>query len=137
MDGFFSVFLFFFFFSEQNREKVKIAAQQACERLGKFRMPFAWTAIHIQDIVSSGVQASNSVFDHRRETATSRNDEARNVVKSVIERRQQDSLQTGLVFAPGRSGCASSESQDAITGPLSNFKPVTLTVNSFFRQVSC
>ncbi len=32
-------------------EKVRAAAYDACNRLGKYRMPFAWTAIWMQNIV--------------------------------------------------------------------------------------
>lgn len=34
-------------------EKLKCQAEQFCQRLGKYRMPFAWTAIHLMNIVSS------------------------------------------------------------------------------------
>lgn len=34
-------------------EKLRLQAEQSCERLGRFRMPFAWTAIHLVNIVSS------------------------------------------------------------------------------------
>lgn len=43
-------------FSSQNKEKLeklKCQAEQFCQRLGKYRMPFAWTAIHLMNIVSS------------------------------------------------------------------------------------
>jgi len=36
---------------------MRVAAVSNCERLGKYRMPFAWTAIHLVDIIS-GKQAS-------------------------------------------------------------------------------
>lgn len=45
-----------FSFSLQHKEKLeklKLQAEQACSRLGCFRMPFAWTAIHLLNIVSS------------------------------------------------------------------------------------
>lgn len=34
-------------------EKLKSQSDQFCQRLGKYRMPFAWTAIHLMNIVSS------------------------------------------------------------------------------------
>ncbi|GBP46865.1 Dedicator of cytokinesis protein 6 [Eumeta japonica] len=37
---------------DKNREKVRAGAQAACERLGKFRMPFAWTAVSLVNILS-------------------------------------------------------------------------------------
>ena len=37
----------------QNKEdKYRSNAYQFCERLGKYRMPFAWTAIYLMNIVS-------------------------------------------------------------------------------------
>ena len=35
----------------QNREKVKANAVACCERLGRYRMPFAWTGIHLHTIL--------------------------------------------------------------------------------------
>lgn len=34
----------------KNREKLKAAAVASCERLGKYRMPLAWTAINLMNI---------------------------------------------------------------------------------------
>ena len=31
---------------------MRLAAVANCNRLGKYRMPFAWTAIHLVDIIS-------------------------------------------------------------------------------------
>lgn len=42
--------------SPQNKEKLeklRLAAEQFCTRLGRYRMPFAWTAVHLANIVSS------------------------------------------------------------------------------------
>uniref|UniRef100_A0A3B4CPG9 Dedicator of cytokinesis 6 n=1 Tax=Pygocentrus nattereri TaxID=42514 RepID=A0A3B4CPG9_PYGNA len=46
-------------------EKLKAQAEQSCSRLGHFRMPFAWTAIHLLNIVSSvgGLERSDSDSD--------------------------------------------------------------------------
>lgn len=40
----------------QNKEKLEKLRSQGelfCQRLGRYRMPFAWTAIHLMNIVSS------------------------------------------------------------------------------------
>ena len=63
-------------------------------------------------------------------------EEAKVAAKVAADRRSEDSRATGLLFAPGQSGCITSESLDPICASLSGFKPVTLTVNSFFKQVS-
>uniref|UniRef100_A0A8C4LT23 Dedicator of cytokinesis 7 n=1 Tax=Equus asinus asinus TaxID=83772 RepID=A0A8C4LT23_EQUAS len=39
--------------NKEKLEKLKSQADQFCQRLGKYRMPFAWTAIHLMNIVSS------------------------------------------------------------------------------------
>ena len=46
------VFHFSIFFQIQHKDKMRTAAVLNCERLGKYRMPFAWTAIHLIDIIS-------------------------------------------------------------------------------------
>ena len=45
------------FLSFQHKDKIRTLAVANCERLGKYRMPFAWTAIHLVDIIS-GKQAN-------------------------------------------------------------------------------
>lgn len=39
--------------NKEKLEKLKSQAEQFCQRLGRYRMPFAWTAIHLMNIVSS------------------------------------------------------------------------------------
>uniref|UniRef100_A0A7M4EV02 Dedicator of cytokinesis 7 n=1 Tax=Crocodylus porosus TaxID=8502 RepID=A0A7M4EV02_CROPO len=39
--------------NKEKLEKLKSQSEQFCQRLGKYRMPFAWTAIHLMNIVSS------------------------------------------------------------------------------------
>lgn len=41
-----------FYFVEQNRQKVKENAVIMCERLGKFRQAFAWTAIYLMNVIN-------------------------------------------------------------------------------------
>lgn len=36
----------------QNLDKLKSNAALTCERLGKYRMPFAWTAIYLMNIIN-------------------------------------------------------------------------------------
>ncbi len=36
----------------QHVEKVKANAKYYCERLGAYRMPFAWTAVHLMHIIN-------------------------------------------------------------------------------------
>lgn len=39
---------------DKNKEKVRAAAAAACERLGRYRMPLAWTAIHLSGVIGGG-----------------------------------------------------------------------------------
>uniref|UniRef100_A0A670ZX08 Dedicator of cytokinesis protein 7 n=1 Tax=Pseudonaja textilis TaxID=8673 RepID=A0A670ZX08_PSETE len=39
--------------NKEKLDKLKSQSEQFCQRLGKYRMPFAWTAIHLMNIVSS------------------------------------------------------------------------------------
>lgn len=50
---------------KEKLEKLRAQAEQMCSRLGGFRMPFAWTAIHLLNIVSSvgGLDRSDSDSD--------------------------------------------------------------------------
>ena len=48
---------------------MRVAAVSNCERLGKYHMPFAWTAIHLVDIIS-GKQASTDAAATAAATAT-------------------------------------------------------------------
>lgn len=42
--------------NKEKLEKLRMAAEQFCTRLGRYRMPFAWTAVHLANIVSSAGQ---------------------------------------------------------------------------------
>ena len=112
---------------------MRILAQQACERLGRYRMPFAWTAVHIQDVVTGG--PSQMGPEHSRRETAAKLEETKIAAKAAAERRFEEVRSTGLQFAPGRTGCVTSEALDPICSQLQSFKPVTLTVNSFFKQV--
>ncbi|XP_058233853.1 dedicator of cytokinesis protein 7-like isoform X13 [Hemibagrus wyckioides] len=93
---------------KEKLEKLKAQAEQSCSRLGRFRMPFAWTAIHLFNIVSSvgGLERSDSDSDtERKGTWTERK-------KKGFER-----------MSVGEDMCN-----------LTNFRPATLTVTNFFKQ---
>ena len=48
---------FLFFFYLQNKEKARSLAEQFCARNGGYRMPFAWTAIHLVDVITGASAA--------------------------------------------------------------------------------
>uniref|UniRef100_A0A8C5L0K0 Dedicator of cytokinesis 6 n=1 Tax=Jaculus jaculus TaxID=51337 RepID=A0A8C5L0K0_JACJA len=94
--------------NKEKLEKLRLAAEQFCTRLGRYRMPFAWTAVHLANIVSSVGQADRDSDSEgeRRPTWTERR-----------RRVPQDRSSTG---------------DDACS--FSSFRPATLTVTNFFKQ---
>jgi len=37
----------------QNRDRARANAAYYCERLGRYRMPFAWTAVYLMNVITS------------------------------------------------------------------------------------
>ncbi|XP_032482615.1 dedicator of cytokinesis protein 6 isoform X10 [Phocoena sinus] len=94
--------------NKEKLEKLRLAAEQFCTRLGRYRMPFAWTAVHLANIVSSAGQSDRDSDSEgeRRPTWTDRR-----------RRGPQDRTSSG---------------DDACS--FSGFRPATLTVTNFFKQ---
>uniref|UniRef100_A0A672RDM4 Dedicator of cytokinesis 6 n=1 Tax=Sinocyclocheilus grahami TaxID=75366 RepID=A0A672RDM4_SINGR len=93
---------------KEKLEKLRTQAEQMCTRLGRFRMPFAWTAIHLLNIVSSvgGLDRSDSDSDTER--------------KGTWNERKKKGFERMSV---GEDMCN-----------FTNFRPATLTVTNFFKQ---
>ncbi|XP_053439182.1 dedicator of cytokinesis protein 6 isoform X3 [Nycticebus coucang] len=94
--------------NKEKLEKLRLAAEQFCTRLGRYRMPFAWTAVHLANIVSSAchLDRDSDSEGERRPTWTDRR-----------RRGPQDRAST-------RDDTCS----------FSGFRPATLTVTNFFKQ---
>uniref|UniRef100_A0A3Q3LNV2 Dedicator of cytokinesis 6 n=1 Tax=Labrus bergylta TaxID=56723 RepID=A0A3Q3LNV2_9LABR len=92
---------------KEKLEKLRLQAEQSCNRLGRFRMPFAWTAIHLVNIVSSvgGLDRSDPDSDSGHGTWNERK-------KKGFER-----------MSVGEDMCN-----------FATFRPATLTVTNFFKQ---
>uniref|UniRef100_A0A669CEW2 Dedicator of cytokinesis 6 n=1 Tax=Oreochromis niloticus TaxID=8128 RepID=A0A669CEW2_ORENI len=92
---------------KEKLEKLRLQAEQSCTRLGRFRMPFAWTAIHLLNIVSSvgGLDRSDPDSDSGHGTWNERK-------KKGFER-----------MSIGDDMCN-----------FATFRPATLTVTNFFKQ---
>uniref|UniRef100_A0A3B3THC4 Dedicator of cytokinesis 6 n=1 Tax=Poecilia latipinna TaxID=48699 RepID=A0A3B3THC4_9TELE len=95
---------------KEKLEKLRLQAEQACSRLGRFRMPFAWTAIHLVNIVSSvgGLDRSDPDSDSERKSHGTWNERK----KKGFER-----------MSVGEEMCN-----------FATFRPATLTVTNFFKQ---
>ncbi|XP_077326427.1 dedicator of cytokinesis protein 6 isoform X7 [Lithobates pipiens] len=94
----------------KNKEKVdKLRAQseQFCSRLGRYRMPFAWTAIHLMNIVNSmGTAGGDSDSEGER--------------KGTWNERKRKAFER---LSVGEEVCG-----------FNTFRPATLTVTNFFKQ---
>uniref|UniRef100_A0A673YN18 Dedicator of cytokinesis 6 n=1 Tax=Salmo trutta TaxID=8032 RepID=A0A673YN18_SALTR len=95
---------------KEKLEKLRLQAETSCSRLGRYRMPFAWTAIHLVNIVSSvgGLERSDPDSDSERKGHGTWN-----------ERRKKGSERMSV----GEDMCN-----------FSTFRPATLTVTNFFKQ---
>ncbi|KAJ3599218.1 hypothetical protein NHX12_033181 [Muraenolepis orangiensis] len=102
--------------NKEKLEKLRGQSDQFCQRLGRYRMPFAWTAIHLMNIVSS---AGSLERDTELEMSLSERkgswSERRN--SSIMGRRSLERTSSG-------DECCS----------LTGFRPATLTVTNFFKQ---
>ncbi|KAH0618545.1 hypothetical protein JD844_017864, partial [Phrynosoma platyrhinos] len=58
--------------NKEKLEKLKSQSEQFCQRLGKYRMPFAWTAIHLMNIVSSAGKRKGSWSERRNSSIVGR-----------------------------------------------------------------
>ncbi|XP_054859895.1 dedicator of cytokinesis protein 6 [Eublepharis macularius] len=94
--------------NKEKLEKLRGAAEQFCTRLGQYRMPFAWTAIHLLNIISSAGMLE-------RETS-----EAEGERKGTWNERKRKAYERMSV---GEEICS-----------FGNFRPATLTVTNFFKQ---
>ena len=45
----------------QSKEKARLNADQFCAKNGAHRMPFAWTAIHLVDVITGASAAEPSI----------------------------------------------------------------------------
>ncbi|XP_078541005.1 dedicator of cytokinesis protein 6 isoform X8 [Lissotriton helveticus] len=94
--------------NKEKLEKLRGQAEQFCNRLGRYRMPFAWTAIHLMNIVSSTGSLERGDSDSENER------------KGTWNERKRKMLEV-------------SSSNDEMCS-FSTFRPATLTVTNFFKQ---
>ncbi|KAH0628616.1 hypothetical protein JD844_009975 [Phrynosoma platyrhinos] len=94
--------------NKEKLEKLRVAGEQFCNRLGRYRMPFAWTAIHLMNII-------NSTGLLERDASESESDR-----KGTWNERKRKAYERMSV---GEEMCS-----------FSNFRPATLTVTNFFKQ---
>ncbi|XP_022112324.2 dedicator of cytokinesis protein 7 [Pieris rapae] len=121
---------------DKNREKVRASAQVACSRLGKFRMPLAWSAVSLLNILSG----SNSLERDATEkdgTNSHTNSLDRKASSSSLEQLRRRAGEVGGSLT--RKGSVerrtnNTQNADDIAHNLDTFKPIVITVTSFFKQ---
>lgn len=127
-------------------EKLQINASQFCERLGKFRMPFVWTAVNIMSILSKSAAEETTIksssLDRRQPGNQStlinymnENDEADEEFltaaskPSVLKNAYENFKRTNKCSK--QNSFRSSLDDES---HLHKFKPIAITVNTFFKQ---
>ncbi|XP_058887404.1 dedicator of cytokinesis protein 7 isoform X6 [Acipenser ruthenus] len=103
--------------NKEKLEKLRAQSEQFCQRLGRYRMPFAWTAIHLMNIV-------NSAGSLERDT---------NELEIGVPERKGSWSERRNSSIVGRRSLERTTSGDE-TCNLTNFRPATLTVTNFFKQ---
>ncbi|KAJ9574920.1 hypothetical protein L9F63_007939, partial [Diploptera punctata] len=125
---------------DKNRDKVKANAVAACERLGKYRMPFAWTAIYVMNIIN-GVNSLERDSGSDKESTGSNSLDRKSSSSSFDQFRKRASDMGSLTRRGSLERRSNSEkrrswSPEDFGSSLDTFRPVTLTVSSFFKQVT-
>lgn len=118
------------------RDKMKSTAADYCERLGKYRMPFAWTGIYLNPIFSGesydasdrdsiGTSCSSNSLDRKSSTSSFEQLKKRAADMGTLSRR--GSLER-------RSEKRRSWSPEDFANCVESFRPISITVSSFFKQ---
>ncbi|XP_008560858.1 dedicator of cytokinesis protein 7 [Microplitis demolitor] len=116
---------------DKNRDKVKVAAAVACERLGRYRMPFAWTAIHLSAVIGGG---NGGGIDSDSNGSAGSLDRKSGSLEHWRKRVEQPTRRGSLERKS--SDKRRSWSPDDFANCLDSFRPITLTVSSFFKHES-
>ncbi|XP_038219758.1 dedicator of cytokinesis protein 7 [Zerene cesonia] len=117
---------------DKNREKVRASAQAACTRLGKFRMPLAWSAVSLLNILSG----SNSLErESDKDNNSNTNSLDRKASSSSLEQLRRRAGEVGGSLTRKGSVERRANAQDHdLSNTLDTFKPIVITVTSFFKQ---
>ncbi|XP_060619527.2 dedicator of cytokinesis protein 6 isoform X1 [Anolis sagrei] len=94
--------------NKEKLEKLRVAGEQFCNRLGRYRMPFAWTAIHLMNIINSTGLLERDASEPESDRRGTWNERKRKAYERM---------------SVGEEVCS-----------FNNFRPATLTVTNFFKQ---
>ena len=137
-------------------ERSRDTARTYCDRLGsKFRMPLAWTAVDLYSVIaaSSGIDPSVAQSESLSALSLAPNASEKNSKLSVssqssnrygslprksklaLSRSVDGGSEAGAVCSPQQSNASNSQSK-AVGKLFQSFQPLTIRVDSFFRQES-
>ncbi|XP_060519679.1 dedicator of cytokinesis protein 7 isoform X2 [Cylas formicarius] len=125
---------------DKNRDKLKSLAMSYCERLGKYRQSLAWTAINLLSVVNGGNSLERDLErDFATSGGSSTNSLDRKSSSGGLEQLRRKAADVGNLTRRGsleRKDKCRSWSPDDLAANLDSFRPITLTMSSFFKQES-
>ncbi|CAD7079957.1 unnamed protein product [Hermetia illucens] len=126
---------------DKHRDKAKSNAADFCERLGKYRMPFAWTGVYLTNVFNGENKDEKEEKDRDSlGTASSSNSLDRKSSTSSFDQLRRKASDMGTLTRRGslerRSDKRRSWSPDDFAQSIENFTPTSITVSSFFKQES-
>lgn len=126
---------------DKNREKVRAGAMAACARLGKYRMPLAWSAVSLLNVLngSNSLDRDQQAPDKDTLPCPNTNSLDRKASSSSLEQlRRRAGEVGGSLTRKGsverRAGPLLVPPVDELASQLDCFKPIVITVTSFFKQ---
>lgn len=126
-------------------ERARSNAADFCERLGMYRMPFAWTGVALSSIFNGEAAAASSssaantsaTAEDRESLASSSNSLERKSSTSSFDQLKRRATEVGTFTRRGsweRREKRRSWSPDDFVHSLVNFKPKTVTIPFFLRH---
>ncbi|KAM3959107.1 LOW QUALITY PROTEIN: dedicator of cytokinesis [Aphomia sociella] len=132
---------------DKNREKVRASAQAACTRLGKYRMPLAWSAVSLLNILSGSNSLEREQADNSSMSANSNTNSLDRKASSCsleqLRRRagevggsltRKGSVERRAAPPHAHAHAHAHTPPDDLAAQLLTFKPIVITVTSFFKQ---
>ncbi|KAJ8930196.1 hypothetical protein NQ314_017036 [Rhamnusium bicolor] len=122
---------------DKNRDKLKSVAVSVCERLGKYRQAFAWTAINLVNVINGGNSLERDSDRDSVGSGSNTNSLDRKSSSSGLEQLRRRATDMGTLTRRGsleRRDKRRSWSPDHLATSLDSFRPITLTMSSFFKQ---
>ncbi|XP_055593172.1 dedicator of cytokinesis protein 7 [Uranotaenia lowii] len=122
---------------DKYKDKAKSNAADYCDRLGKYRMPFAWTGIYLTNIFN-GDNVEKEGDRESMSSASSSNSLDRKSSTSSFDQFRKRATDMGTLTRRGslerKSEKRRSWSPDDFANSVETFRPISITVSSFFKQ---